>query len=322
MSKLYDYHIKNFLTSDYDALPDLKTVKNIFLCAYMVNTAGKFPFLQYLLSKHVFDLDTFNLPCINEYDEYKRPSSLNVDLYSKIYLATVLHANFQILNEKTVFDGFYIFENNLYLFYDLTECSDIINQSNTNYVFALIHEIMNEKYIESVAVNSNVVHFFTSNQSINYLYDTNNNPYEIPIVGYVNKSTPDKVNFTYIFGETAKDKSAILGPHYYFTNYRNTSKRYIVRFALFIGNAKYIENAPNDPNDESSIKKDRLNDDNLDKKFEALTMRISDHDGIWSKTYDSAHLGKLILDDGTVLKDAPLYVLKEYKQQVPLTFSI
>ena len=77
---------------------------------------------------------------------------------------------------------------------------------------------------------------------------------------------------------------------------------------------------PNFPNDESNIKKERLNDLSLDQKYEILTLRISDHDGTWSKSYDSAYLGNIELDDGSFIKEAPMIVLREYNQQIPLSY--
>ena len=44
----------------------------------------------------------------------------------------------------------------------------------------------------------------------------------------------------------------------------------IIRFALFMGNTKYVENAPNDSIDESEIKKYRLTDNELDRKKEII----------------------------------------------------
>ena len=49
-------------------------------------------------------------------------------------------------------------------------------------------------------------------------------------------------------------------------------------------------------------------------------MRISDHDGKWSEFYDSVFLGKIELDNGDYLKNTPIYVLKEYEQQIPLSY--
>ena len=76
---------------------------------------------------------------------------------------------------------------------------------------------------------------------------------------------------------------------------------------------------PNDPNDESEIKKQRIQDPNLNTSQEILTLRISDHDGLWATSYDSAYLSNIELDDGSLLEDTPVLVIKEYNQQVPLS---
>jgi hypothetical protein len=94
----------------------------------------------------------------------------------------------------------------------------------------------------------------------------------------------------------------------------------IVRFALFAGKTKYIENMPNDPIDESEIKKNRIQDTNLNTAYEILTLRISDHDGLWSNSYDSVYLCDIELDDGSILHDTHILALKEYNQQVPLSY--
>ena len=93
-----------------------------------------------------------------------------------------------------------------------------------------------------------------------------------------------------------------------------------MRFALFLGRMKVVENLPNDEIDISEIKKERINDVSLDKNIELLTMRISDHDGKWSNFYDSVFLGKIELDNGEHLKNTPIYVLKDYEQQIPLSY--
>ena len=93
----------------------------------------------------------------------------------------------------------------------------------------------------------------------------------------------------------------------------------IVRFALFTGNTKYVENFPNAPIDESEIKKQRMTDPSLNQNYEIQTLRISDHDGIWSRTYNSVYLGNIELDDGNFIEETPLIVLKDYNQQIPLS---
>jgi hypothetical protein len=168
------------------------------------------------------------------------------------------------------------------------------------------------------------------------LTDEANNQYEAPIVGFVGKPTENKLKFTSLFGESPRTQMARLGPHYYFTDFKNAvqqsdkydcdggvksaKKRGIVRFALFMGETKYIENAIEDQNDSSAIKQEMLKDSSLDKMKEMLCLRISDHDGMWAKQYDSAYLAELELDNGSFLDDVPMMVIKEYNQQVPLSY--
>ena len=83
---------------------------------------------------------------------------------------------------------------------------------------------------------------------------------------------------------------------------------------------KFVENFPNDESDFSETKKKRIDDANLDKNMEALTMRISDHDGRWAENYDSVFLGETELDNGAILKNTPIFVVKTYEQQIPLSY--
>ena len=49
-------------------------------------------------------------------------------------------------------------------------------------------------------------------------------------------------------------------------------------------------------------------------------MRISDHDGNWTNDADSCYLGNIELDNGDRLKNTPMIVLKNYNQQIPLSY--
>ena len=49
-------------------------------------------------------------------------------------------------------------------------------------------------------------------------------------------------------------------------------------------------------------------------------MRISDHDGKWAQQFNSCYLGKVTLDNGIYLENTNLYVVKNYNQQVPLSY--
>jgi hypothetical protein len=321
--KYYNYMAKHFLLKNIDHIKPLENYISINLCIYSINTDGNFPFLQYVLSNN-----GYNILLLPKLPVYKLFDKENLISYSKVYLSGLLKFNnFEEINNNTNFDGFYEYNDDLYLFFDITKCKKYIDENIlfNNVRFCLIDEIINNKNMCNTQIDNTTSMFFIKNESLIYLYDENNKLYEIPIVGYVGNLNERQTNFIMIFGVSAKNKSAMMGPFYYFTNFtnaisqHNNEKSGLVRFALFIGLTKYVENSPNDPIDESEIKKNRLQDDKLDRKKEILTLRISDHDGIWAKTFDSVHLGYLELDDGSLLDDTPMYILKNYGQQIPLT---
>jgi len=342
----YNYPIKNILVKDFDSIVDPSEYSQIILCVYNINTSGKYPFLQFLLSNNGFN--SFGLPVLPIYSSFNKNNLIS---YSNVFLSGILQVvDFEDFSCKIVFDGCYEYSNNLYVFIDISQFE--INMcdiySHAPFWFALSDEIINHREICNMLINVDTVMFFLKNKSINYIYDDKNEAYEIPIVGYVGKSTSEKLKFVSTFGESAKNKSAILGPYYYFTdfnhairqggwsqNYKpeymygklitdNDNGRYlkggIVRFALFGGKTKYIENMPNDPTDESEIKKQRLQEPNLNHNHEILTLRISDHDGLWANEYDSVYLSNIELDDGSLLQEAPILVIKDYNQQIPLSY--
>ena len=321
----YRYGIYQHLSNDLDNISTDKYT-NIHICSYSVNTTGKLPFLKYLLVDNGFH--SLTLPTLPIYKLFNKDTLLS---YSELYLSTILEVtSFEEFKHKIQFNGFYEYNHDLYLFFDITPFFDnetalynmsIKNFHKTNVTFGIMDEIINRKHVHQIPIDINTTIFFAKNYFLCTLYDSTNSPIEEPVVGYVSKPTFQKAQFTFVFRENAQNKSAILGPFFYFTNYENaiSQKEYLVRFALFLGNTKYIEHFPNDPIDDSDIQCQRLQDTSLDLKKERLTLRISDHEGDWSNEYDSVFLGKIELDDGSYLDNTPSYVIKNYNQQIPLS---
>jgi hypothetical protein len=346
----YNYNALNRLVDDIDTtmLQKMKIVQ-IKINAYEIQNNNKYPYLKYLLYKNDFteslcfpELEILPITVLNT---EKIINSAKDQLFSLLELS-----NYPDFEEKLRFKGFFHDNNNnnndIHIFFDLTECKlqlcDIY-RSNKLW-FALIDEIVNHKRLCSFFIESSVSDFFTNNTEFIFLEKVTENGksidgdfYELPVVGYigVDDVNYNKINFLYTFGNAAKDKNAILGPYYYFTDYKNSirqggwsetgkpvKKGAIIRFALFLGKMKFVENLPNDESDSSEVKKERLEDPSLDKNMEALTMRISDHDGKWAENYESVFLGKTELDNGTYLKNTPIMVLKEYEQQIPLSYHL
>jgi hypothetical protein len=127
-----------------------------------------------------------------------------------------------------------------------------------------------------------------------------------------------------------------MGNYYYFTDYQNAIKKSgwlnesagcggLIRCAIFLGKMKVLRNNPDDNVDESKLTKDYLlnyNECSMEYKNAKLLLRISDRDGLWTENYNSVYLGKMELDDGTIFNDYPLWVVKDYDQQVVLSTHI
>jgi len=322
----YDYKGKSYLTLDYKN--ELFEYCDINIFAYTINKEKKYPFQQILLAKSVSSSGLIfpKVPLFNNFNKNELIDYTKVCLFGFLSLE-----NYEIFNELIKFDGFYEYNNNLYLFFDLTENKinlyDIYN--NSSLWFGLINEIVNHKNICNIKISESVSNFFQENQDFCFLLDDEDCIYELPIVSFMS-CTEKKLKYNYMFGQTKEDKNQILGPYFYFKDYytafeeagsliKDNMKMGLVRFAIFAGNVKYIENYPNDQVDESEIKKQRLQDPNLDQNIERLTMRISDHDGKWADKYDSAYLGNVELDDGSYLNKL-IVVVKEYEQEIPLSY--
>jgi hypothetical protein len=341
-----EYLFLSLLKNNNELTKEINNYENIKLCVYSIDRSSKYPFLKYLLVKSEY-ATILTLPSVSILKTFNKD---NLEYYLKIYLSGLLLVkNFEAFDNNIILNGYYEFEDNLYIFYDISDYMNILEKYiDISLKMALIDEIINTTNIYNISIDYSVTRFFILNSDINYLYNTNGEQYEIPIVGYNGKSSSENMNFTMIFGETSKDKNAIMGPFYYFTDFNNSVRkggwsknfkpeykfnklltdndhgRYIkggvIRFALFLGKTKYIENLPNDKYDESEIKNERIQDETMNKKYELLTSRISDHAGKWAEKYDSVYLSKIELDDGSYLEDTPLIVLKNYDQQVPLTY--
>jgi hypothetical protein len=327
-SNFYNYSAKKSLITDIDDYLESNTLNQIKIVAYEVNNNGISPFLQFLLFKDDF-LPYFSLPFI-PLNSNNTNSEQIINMAKIVFIGLNLTDNYESLAKNIVFDGFYEYNGEMFLFVNITKNKfnfyDIYSDSVVR--LALVDEILNQKHVCNIPIDKTITDFFISNFECCVLKDHNNEDYEVPVVSYVGKPV-SKLNFTYTFGETKQNKNAILGPHYYFTNFENAFKegmindnnKYgVVRFAVFTKKIKYIENFVDDNIDESETKKMKLHDENVDQNLERLTMRITDYDGKWTENYDSCYLGHIELDNGEYLKNTPILVVKEYNQQIPLSY--
>ena len=338
----YSYNAIKSLQLNIDDLLDSKLTYKVNMCAYEVNNQYKYPFLKYLLYKHKTSNKCYFPPFFITSDKSEDIVLRSTNMVKKILDNVVQSA------DNITFNGFKVLNNNIYIFFDVTQCTikqpELLWNAN-NVWFAIIDEIVNTKSICNILIDDCVTQLFLQNNDLCYLQNQQNENYVLPIVAYVARDDP-KLHFTFVFGVTKSLNTSILGAYYYFTNYKNAFRpnsimiinhvgpassptrnvsqtlfvRGIIRFALFIEKTKIIQNLSNDPIDNSEIKKQRSHDDLLDINHETLVSRISDHNGKWAAEYDSAYIGNILLDDGNYIKDTPITVIRDYDQQVPLSY--
>ena len=330
---LYNYTGLDKLEKNHDILQCNNKIKRFYICGYRVNNNELYPFLDFLL-KNDFETKQLVFP-------FFESNELSIVIISKI--TKKLNSIFYniIYDDKYEFKGLYYYKNNIYLFFDFTNCKLIINNTHKNSIIwsVLVDEIINKKYVCNIKIDLYVISFFNENIDFSILKDENEKIYEIPSVVYVGKEL-SKINFTYIFGVSKPDNSLLFGSYYYFTNFKNAVKQSalsevkndkndkndknvkggIVRFALFTGSTKVILNKISDCIDESEIKRHLISTKNVNNLYENLTLRITDYDGKWSKKYDSIYVGDLELDNGEKMKNTPIHVVKNYEQHIPLSY--
>ncbi len=351
----FSYNSLQFLIDDENDIlsilqENMYSMENIFLIPFRINFDGSKPFNTFMLYNDNINnnlcfpfLEKLNISFINNFEFLKT--------IIKCYLFSLnLKCDYESFEKNCIFKGLYVYNNNIYLFIDLTkidEKSDLIEKNNL-YWFALVDEIMNKKHVCNIKIDENVINFFSNNSDFLYLKNDNNEQIEIPTVVY--SGAHDKMlYFTYLFGKTKGDSYNIFGSSFYFTDFKNAireggwSSNYsdeykygekitenengkyikggIIRYAIFLGNCHIVENLPNDKIDESEIKKMKLNDKlNFDYNYEKMTLRVSDHDGLWKNNYDSVFLGDLELDDGQKISYNPIYAIKDYENQISLSY--
>lgn len=346
----YNYKILNSLQTNQQNIIELIMNNNNFevnLCFYSINTSGCKPFIQFYFIREI----NYNsgvkylltLPCF----DYKNLRSINNTNYMMDYIMTYVYSIFPEISENNncEYKGYYAVEDRAFMFINLTPCKLIIDdiRKNSKISIVLEKEIYCGKIFDNY-IDFKIRNFFLSNNEIFNLYDEKNNIYEKPDIWFVGKEN-HQLQFTYTFG-VSKDINGIFGPYYYFTTYKNILRQNsqsqnsknniinfrnnkenkinggIIRFAIFTGNILVKFNLENDKIDESIIKKQKIEYEieNSNDRIEALTLKITDYDGLWSNNYDSVYVGNINLDNGFEMKNTPILAIKDYSQQIPLSY--
>ena len=354
----FTYDALKLLYTDLDKLLSYFKIDEITLVPFKINFDSVYPFNTFLLvndfTNNGLNFPYLNVSYANESPEYFL-STINCYLYSlllTVFNSELLKHDLDSFVNTIEFNGVYIHENKVYAFIDLTKLDINMSLINSDSLiwFALIDEIVNKNQICNIQISNEVTNFFLNNNDFIYFKNSKEEQIEIPTIAYT--GTHEKnMHFRYVFGNAPFDNNAILSSGFYFTDYKNAfrqvgwsidykdeykygeliteddngkyNKGGIIRYALFLGNNLIKMNYPNDIIDESEIKKEKmLNIENNKENYhyEKMTLRISDHDGLWKQKFDSVYLGNLELDDGTNLKNFPMYVIKDYYNHRPLSY--
>jgi hypothetical protein len=277
------------------------TYDKVVVCAYKIANDGLFPFVQYLLYKEN-KINTLNFPTFN----YISPEhSIN---YSTILLNKFLFKYNSDSNNyfsNCLYNGSTEYLNNLYLFFDITNCKvNIYDVYSDNKIwFAIMDEIMNHKKLCNFQINSNIYDFFVNNSSFIFIQNAHNQNYELPVIAYVN-SKKEKVIFTYTFG-VIKTKTNI-GDNYVFTNYDNASQNMGV-------DAYNLTHEPNKTDVTFGIIRFALF---LKVSYIPLTSSMVGFNN-WEDQYDSISICNLQIENKTF---SSVIIIKDYEQQTPLSY--
>jgi hypothetical protein len=141
-------YVEDILEQDIEVFLSNKERKyeQINICAYEVNNEGIYPFLKFLLSRDIFN-EKFNFPYLPLYLDVSIEPLFN---FITVHLFSILKLeNFQSFKEAIKIKGLYDYNNEIYLFIDLTECKLNLNDIyySSDVMFALLDEIMNHKSI-------------------------------------------------------------------------------------------------------------------------------------------------------------------------------
>lgn len=320
---------------------NLAGINHVSLCIYRINTKpSTMPFLQYLLFKNRENVMVF--PGFNGGNSKDNILAKSSELYETIVGEAQRH-----------YRGVLRMDDTLHVFYQYIKANDIETIENPykpksdELWWCLMDEICNWRKVLTMSVDSRVIKLFFDTPDLIYLYDTNYNKLEIPVVGY-HGTYYKLLEFIYTFGVKENDVASMYGPYYYFASFERAVKyagwyydgnkdlirehvvvddkgRFdkggILRTALFMNEMKVFLNHPLDNVDNSEYSVAALQDIDRREKMR-IKLRMVDYDATWANEYDSVYAGRALMDNGEPLFNYPEMVVKNNSQQVMLSIHI
>jgi hypothetical protein len=259
---------------------------NVNLCTYQVNTSGDKPFLQFVLRKydksHESKADFITFPSFKCRREDHAEDTCEL-------IENVICITYRIGLDSYEYKGFINDESEFYVFYELKNNSiDIHDLYRANDLWlVLVDEILNKHSVCNFAIDAKVSQFFSNNIDFAYLKDSHDNYYETPTVAYTG-SVSKKLNWISCFGVSKTEEECANESYYYFTDYIN---------AMRMG----------------GWNEDKITRGGLVRFaiFLGYTKVFINNDVVDCNNCDSVYIGNS--------PKSPLWGLKEYGQQLPLT---
>jgi hypothetical protein len=326
----YLYNIENILTYDLaDYLKNNDFPKKINILPYQINNKGLKPFVQYFLMKSSDNKLSF-ITCegLNTFNNLVNKC---MKIMEVIFLSYMKISQYE-------YKGFKVFDDEIYIFYDCSRSQIGMHclTKNNDIWLTLMHEIINIGKVCNYEIDNKVKTLFINNDGLIYLKNKNNINCELPVVVYYD-GYDEEIEFISVFGVSrCRDLlKGFAGKYYYFYSYENMiekmkrererKRKGLIRISLFLGNMKVPMNLEVDEPDKSVHTRELLLKDSTtttdEYKLVREMIKISDRDGLWSENYDSIYVGKIKLGDFKDMK-MPIWVVKEYEQQLPLTYHI
>ena len=181
----YHYEALDHLDTNIDDYLNNNIVTKIEICGFEIDNSGKSPFIKYLFKK---DLLTNMLFFPSESLNYDNLKSDSLIIYTKIKLFNLLQMqNYDEFERKIHCKGFYVLDDEVKIFFDLTECKVHINdifESNTMW-FCLLDEIVNYQRVLNFSIDETITTFFKNNMDFCFLHDKNNVIYFILFILFI-----------------------------------------------------------------------------------------------------------------------------------------
>jgi len=218
---------------------EFNTIKPVMICLYYVHTASNgVPVLLFLLHKEDNDGkgNTFSFISLPDIDR----SITNKQLirYSIRHMETLFKK--YDLHYDARYAGFYETATNNILILRLKNNNIHLHLTTTAYMWATSFEIFNTRHLGPYAIDEEVFNLFAVQPEFLFVYKTNGETYETPVIGYyISKATVlvnDDITTMDIYREYKRDFP--IKSYFIFKDMpvKTHASQHIMRMLLFVGN--------------------------------------------------------------------------------------